>query len=915
MAKLVRDLTVDVHGGAMVVPPKTGAKLPSRTDRQLLISTGRGVVRIDLKDGSAAPVVGDLNMPAGLAVGPDGKTLFVADLDPAEQHFVLYQHSLTAKSKARGKALLRAAGVPGQLAASRSTLFYADRVGGKLVAVDLRSGDSQILTEGLASPVGVFLPADGKKIYVSERDAGRIVSVPPEGGSPTVELNGILAPRYLTAGSKAGTILVTQETGAGGVLSWRLASGEVEPLLDLDAGEQPVAAWPISRRLIVASATRLRWWDLVAVATLPVQLKVSTTTPFIGTYLRVAVDMGTTGIGFDDLEFSIPDGDAGGLLSYARDDESAPNEVMLLVGWQPGPHRLIATDRSTGSTVAELEYEISDRWADSNKSPSRWNVGEMSYFTTGYTWGGGPVGPQNINVLPPGSLRNVCILMVELSDAMYPTGSTFDTARNAWADGAVGSAPSAKTYYEEVSHGSFSLSLVESPPPRVTLSSAWTDNFEGMPAPWPANSFTPIDGQAFAQACVSAAAALTDSSGNALVDFSTVQSLILVIRSQGTAATDKFFWAQAWGGSFTIPGGTTVPMAVLGMPDDWAATRGGGRTIDETLSHELGHNLGFPDLYTNADPNFSADVMSRDITNYDLMSFEGRTAAPVDRPEDGVRLGGGDGGARLRLLAIDDPARRDRHAGASRGRPAAHQQVQGGRDPHRRRQQLLLRVPADAERRRRRPATLDQHRHGRPGRPRDLHAHARVHVPDRAAPDHPARARRRGREVVLHVRPGLQGDRQHERHGGRRLQDECGVDRSGRSAGSHPVRDQRTARPVHPALARRRQLAEPRHRSAQRALGHGSGALVQHSVDRACEHGCRSLPQPRAGDVPQREGRHLREGLHGRWRSRSVPRQRHARRAARVGHAVRRVRGELDPAQRRAPLHHRPDAACSSTRA
>ncbi|HEX2384427.1 MAG TPA: hypothetical protein VHI95_17405, partial [Acidimicrobiales bacterium] len=623
MAKLLRDLTVDVHGGVLVAPPKSGSKLPSRADRELLVSTGRGVVRVNVKDGSTEPVIDGLNMPAGLAIGPDGKTLFIADLDPSERHFVLYQQSVTRKPKARGKALLRAAGEPGQLAVSRTTLFFADRIGGKLVAVDLRSGDSQVLAEGLAGPVGVFLAADGKRIYVSERDAGRVVSVPTAGGLPTVELNGLLAPRYLTAGPRAGTVLVTQETGAGGVLSWKLASGEIESLLDLDAGEQPVAAWPIGKRLIVAAASRLRWWDLVAVATLPVQLKVSTTKPFIGEYLRVAVDMGTTGIGFDDLDFSIPDGDAGGLISYARDDESAPNEVMLLVGWQPGMHKLIATDRSTAATVAELEFEITDRWTDSDKSPSRWNVGEMSYFTTGYTWGGGPVGAQNINVLPPGSLRNICIVMVELSDAMYPTGSAFDTARANWADGAVGPAPSARTYYEEVSHGSFTLSLVENPPPRVTLSSAWTDNFEPMSAPWPANSFAPIDGQAFAQACVSAAAALTDSSGNALIDFSDVQSLILVIRSQGTAATDKFFWAQAWGGSFAIPGGTTVPMAVLGMPDDWAATRGGGRTIDETLSHELGHNLGYPDLYTNADPNYSADVISRDITNYDLMSAEG----------------------------------------------------------------------------------------------------------------------------------------------------------------------------------------------------------------------------------------------------------------------------------------------------
>ena len=145
---------------------------------------------------------------------------------------------------------------------------------------------------------------------------GRIVSVPPEGGSPTVELNGILAPRYLTAGSKAGTILVTQETGAGGVLSWRLASGEVDrsrsrPRRAAGRGMADLAAAHRGQRHSAALVDRR------SVATPPVQSKVATTTPFIGTYLRVAVDMGTTGIGFDDLEFSIPDGDAGGLLSYA----------------------------------------------------------------------------------------------------------------------------------------------------------------------------------------------------------------------------------------------------------------------------------------------------------------------------------------------------------------------------------------------------------------------------------------------------------------------------------------------------------------------------------------------------------------------------------------------------------------------
>ena len=51
--------------------------------------------------------------------------------------------------------------------------------------------------------------------------------------------------------------------------------------------------------------------------------------------------------------------------------------------------------------------------------------------------------------------------------------------------------------------------------------------------------------------------------------------------------------------------------------------------------------------------------------------------------------------------------------------------------------------------------------------------------------------------------------------------------------------------------------------------------------DRPREHGRREVPEPRPGDLPQRQGRLLREGLHGRRRPRGVARQRHPRRAAR----------------------------------
>ncbi|KAK0119968.1 hypothetical protein ONS95_011392 [Cadophora gregata] len=139
-----------------------------------------------------------------------------------------------------------------------------------------------------------------------------------------------------------------------------------------------------------------------------------------------------------------------------------------------------------------------------------------------------------------------------------------------------------------------------------------------MSAAFPPTSYGPRG--ALAQACISAAADLTDASGNALVDFKTVQTIIMVIRSSGPAATDHFFWPQAWGDTFTVPGGS-ANIAVLGMPDAWS-TFMPTKDLLGTLCHEIGHNLGFPDLYTSLNTDFSPEIKKRNITNFDLMSRE-----------------------------------------------------------------------------------------------------------------------------------------------------------------------------------------------------------------------------------------------------------------------------------------------------
>ena len=639
MARLVHDFELSVQGAAIL---GSGSQNPMG----LLLTSGRQVLLQDLKNGSLRVIGDGYEMPSSLVAAPDGRSLIIADVDSSQGQFVLYVAPLDDADRRHARAVLRGRGQPAQLAFNGTTLYYVDRASGKLLAVDAatlqdrslqeparptrgrqappaetRAGAPRTVMAGLASPGGVLVASDGKRMYVSESKGGRIVSTSLDESQRTVECLGLSSPQNLTLGTVSRRVLVPQYRGVGLVQAWDPANHAIDTVLEMSREDHPIGAWEVGRLLVVVNWHHIHWWDVLTPVSRPVTLSIGNATPFIGSYERVVVDMGTSGLAFTDLEFRLPDGEAAGAVSYARDDQSAPNEIMLLVGYRPGKHTLEAVDRSTGTVVQTLEFEITDRWTDGDRSPAHWNVGELSYFTTGYTWGGGPSTPQNVDVIPQSGTRNVCILMVDVSDARYTTGAAFDTLRQHWSDGAVGAAPSARTYYEEVSHGTFTLArLGGTPVPLINLSSDWASNFTMMSPPWPGNSFAPTSGVAFAQACISAAAALTDGSGNPLIDFTQVQSLILVVHSAGAASTDNFFWPQAWGGSFTVPGGSAT-MNVLGMPDDWDTVRD-TRTIPETLSHELGHNLGYPDLYTNANSLYSADVQARDITNYDLMSSE-----------------------------------------------------------------------------------------------------------------------------------------------------------------------------------------------------------------------------------------------------------------------------------------------------
>lgn len=622
MATLTKTFSNHLLGGVLI---HTGS--PAKPS--LLFTEGNNISVQDLQTGVIKTIGTGYHEPGGITATPDGKTIFVVDTDTVQKKFTIYECKATAADQAQAHPVVSGPGHPMQLAVHGHTLFYVDRLSKELVAVILNTKAKKVLLSGLNTPVGLLADTAGKSLFLSDNKAGTIIAYNLASKKKKTLISGLKSPLFLSwQDDTEKSILFTERTTIGYVNALKVAGGTKQVLLSHTGGGHPTAAWAAKNLLVVADFKKLLWYNLKNIAPkLPVTLKMGNDKPFIGAYERVVFDFGTSGLNFNTVTIKLSDEIAGGLISYAKDNLSAPNEIMLLAGYKPGKYKLTVTDNVTHAIVGELEYEITGVWTDPDKSPAHWMVGELTDFVTGYTWGGGPATPQNVDVIPQSGTRNICILTVDTTSAVYPTGAAFDAITNSWRNGAVGTTPdgdgkvrSAKAYYEEVSHGAFTLSLAGAQVLNIHLNSSWTDNFTTMVAPWPNNSFKPINSVAFAQACISAAAALTDGGGNPLVDFQQVQTLIMVVRSEGSASSDNFFWPQAWGGSFTVPGGS-ANMRVLGMPDDWNPTRD-SRTIYETLSHELGHNLGYPDLYTNANPLYTPAIQARDITNFDLMSAE-----------------------------------------------------------------------------------------------------------------------------------------------------------------------------------------------------------------------------------------------------------------------------------------------------
>lgn len=225
---------------------------------------------------------------------------------------------------------------------------------------------------------------------------------------------------------------------------------------------------------------------------------------------------------------------------------------------------------------------------------------------------------------PPASPQRVAVILIDTNTERWDATTTAIADSQAlWSNAVVGNMPdpdgvfrSAAHYYREASNNTFDLSLVGNQTfGPFQLPDGWTDYFE-----WNAGQRYWAPRGNLWQAAVTAA--------QLAVDFDQVDTLIIITNTLATAPTTTttvYSWPFASGVEATylsVPSGAVRQRVIqcLTMPTEWERFDTSGRRAHETLCHELGHNLGFEDLYMGSD--FDAAMITREIGGWDLMANE-----------------------------------------------------------------------------------------------------------------------------------------------------------------------------------------------------------------------------------------------------------------------------------------------------
>ena len=596
----------------------TGIGADVWNERTVLVTdwSGGRLLSITVEHGELTPWGDGYTEPESVSVVGDEALI-------TERTGTLLRQDLTRPGRANAQVVASGLGALHQVVRTDdgTAVLVADHSGGRVVRVDLASGDVRDELSGLGQPIGLALGADGA-IFVTEQATGTLSRHDPD-GTTVVVVSGLVSPFFLSWADDARSRLLVAERAPAHRVGIVKVTAAV-PVLERLVGRgitQPSQAILVGDLLVVTGAGRLLALDASGGLTSGVHVTALPGPLWPGSWADVEIDARVTGFTRADLTVTT---EPSGLVTVDEHPNADPDPtrptVRLLAHSTLGPVDVVVKDTATmtevgrGSLMVDFDpvspLDGPPVWIDTPAQPP---VLHTLAAVKGVD-DAGTCKPKD-NAGNPTPAWRVLAALVDTKDARWAAtvtpaspAPTIATAQTTWRDVLVG-ANGVDAFYREMSANRLSIQLVTgSVQGPVQLDGTWTDWFT---MPTGTNQWFVKDD--VVQRVVTALQGVTD--------WTKVDAVFLVFRSpNGT----NYIWPRAQGRSYLVQAkdgagkDVKVTIAKVGMPHDQATIPGLSFTNVEVSCHELGHTLGLDDLYM--DTTYAQAMRDRDLKRRELMS-------------------------------------------------------------------------------------------------------------------------------------------------------------------------------------------------------------------------------------------------------------------------------------------------------
>ncbi|WP_327107238.1 hypothetical protein [Nonomuraea glycinis] len=590
------------------------------------------VVTFRLYDQAAKVLGGGYQNPVAVLPQRDGLNVAVVE---SSGTILLAARTAASRQDARvvadlGRTITAAAQMPD----AAGVLAVGD---GMAVTIDLTNGSITTLTSGLTKPSAVVVDEqrrravvvdhkpEGARLQMLNLDSGLLTE---RGGAPLDEAVAIT-----TAPAGTDGVFVAAEP-SGTVTLVRLDANAEEPGPDLGSPVYGLARWGSLVLLVTDTEIVAHEWGLQLG---PMEMSIPIGPVFVGGYIRATADLDGQGLKLEEVEFAVEEGIDAGFVSAGIEppEPDGRSPIVVGAGHMPGEYHLVARRMTDGQELARRRFRVTSHWPDDKRGPAVVVTGEAPVVVS-RAWGDGS--HDGAPIPPVRSDWRVAMVLVDTDLQRYTTADA-QSARTDCTNFLLGGGDSARRYYEEVSFGKTTVSLVGNQVfGPINLLGGWGHYFVPRKGPWGGWMREPHT----MQECANAFS--TEMRRQAIEDHGdpswatnilrSIDALVFVFPTADptttptTIAPARFAWGQAemdqppqvwWKDEFST---TSHPVPAVIMPVRRPAGDPGSPShnpwkFEATLTHELGHTLGLRDTY---DKGYPAEVvMDRLMNDFDMM--------------------------------------------------------------------------------------------------------------------------------------------------------------------------------------------------------------------------------------------------------------------------------------------------------